>query len=81
MVGAETGEAQQRRSVQRQRIQIKNMRRAGVTTRHVPARQYWTSPEGQRRKELRCLDKFAALPRDMTPRLVKTITGLSESKG
>ena len=51
-------------------MHIKNQRQAGVTGWLTPAR-YWASPEGQRRKELRRLDKFAASPRDMRPRLVK----------
>ena len=59
-------------------MHIKNKRRAGVTGWLSPAR-YWASPEGQRRKELRRLYKLAALPRDMTPRLVKTTTGESKS--
>ena len=51
-------------------MHVKNRRQARVTGWLTQA-QYWVSPEGQRRKELRRLDKCAALPRDMTPRLVK----------
>jgi len=55
-------------------MHIKNKRQAGVTGWLAPA-QYWASPEGRRRKELRRLDKFATSRRDMTPRLVKKATG------
>ena len=55
-------------------MHIKNQRQAGMTGWLPPAR-YWASPEGQRRKELRRLEKFAASPRDMTPRLVKKAGG------
>ena len=54
-------------------MHIKNRKQAGVTGR-LPRAQYWASPEGQRRKELRRLDRFASVPRDMTPRLVKKIS-------
>ena len=53
------------------RMQIKNTQQLGLGGWLRPA-QYWASPEGQRRKALRRLDKCAAAPRDMTPRLVKT---------
>jgi len=51
-------------------MHITNSKQAGVAGWLTPA-QYWASPEGQRRKTLRRLDKCAASPRDMTPRLVK----------
>ena len=59
-------------------MHIKSKQQAGVTGWLPPAR-YWASPEGQRRKELRRLDKLASLPHDMTPRLVKKTTGESKS--
>ncbi len=51
-------------------MHIDNRKQAGVPGWLTPA-QYWASPEGRRRKELRRLDKFAARPRDLTPRLVR----------
>ena len=51
-------------------MRITNSKQAGVVGWLSPAK-YWASPEGKRRKELRRLDKCAASPRDMTPRLVK----------
>ncbi len=51
-------------------MHIMNRKQAGVVG-WLPPAKYWASPEGQRRKTLRRLDKFAASPRDMTPRLVK----------
>ena len=51
-------------------MHITNRKQAGVAGWLTPA-QYWASPEGQRRKALRRLDKCAAARRDMTPRLVK----------
>ena len=51
-------------------MHVTNRKQAGVAGWLSPAR-YWASPEGQRRKELRRLDKCAVSPRDMTPRLVK----------
>ena len=50
-------------------MHIKNMNQAGVSGWLTRA-QYWASPEGQRRKELRRLDRLAASQHDMTPRLV-----------
>ncbi len=54
-------------------MEIRNARRAGIAGWLSPA-QYWASPEGKRRKELRRLDKFAGGPRDMAPRLVKKVS-------
>jgi hypothetical protein len=51
-------------------MHITNSKQAGVVGWLSPAK-YWASAEGKRRKELRRLDKLAAAPRDMTPRLVK----------
>ena len=60
-------------------MHIKNRKQAGVTGRLTPAK-YWASPEGQRRKALRRLDKFAALPRDVMPRLVKKASLAAKSQ-
>ena len=49
---------------------LKSRKQAGITEWLSPAK-YWASPEGQRRKELRRLDKIAARPHDMRPRLVR----------
>ncbi len=51
-------------------VYIANRTQAGVVG-WLSRAQYWASVEGQRRKELRRLDKLAAAPRDMSPRLVK----------
>jgi hypothetical protein len=57
-------------------MQIRNPQQVGIKRWTSPA-QYWRSPEGRRRKELRRLDRVAQRPRDMTPRLVKWAKGPS----